>query len=398
MRLCHPTLLLYSGAHPVIAGSEYCLTTTYFQYGGEYYQQREGAAMGSPLSPIVANIFMEDFENKAISSFDGDIDFWQRYVDDVVSEHDEEDSERLLSHLNSQHEKIKFTCEPEKDGKLPALDVLLLRNNDGTLDTKVYRKPTHTNQYMNFNSSQPLQHKLGVIRTLNHRADTNVTREEDRQEEKKLIKDVLAVNDYPEWTHKVVARRETREANPRSNNAPNTRKGHVALPYVPGVTESLQRLFRSHGIQAHAKPYNTIRSMVVCPKDRTPTQERADTVYHITCATCNSQYTGESGQPLAARLKQHHREASPVGRHMRQTGHTIDWEGTKILDREANWFRRGVKEAIHIRRRHPDLNLDQGRHHLPHCWDTLLSQRSRSNERGRSSERSTLATGTTTNT
>ena len=210
--------------------------------------------MGSPLSPIVANIFMEDFENKAIASFDGEIDFWQRYVDDVISEHDEHDSERLLSHLNSQHEKIKFTREPEKDGKLPALDVLLLRNNDGTLDTKVYRKPTHTNQYMNFNSSQPLQHKLGVIRTLNHRADTNVTRKEDRLEEKKLIQDVLAVNDYPEWTHKVVARRETRESIPRSSNAPNTRKGHVALPYIPGVTESLQRLFRSHGIQAHAKP------------------------------------------------------------------------------------------------------------------------------------------------
>ena len=145
---------------------------------------------------------MEDFENKAIASFDGEIDFWQRYVDDVISEHDEHDSERLLSHLNSQHEKIKFTREPEKDGKLPALDVLLLRNNDGALDTKVYRKPTHSNQYMNFNSSQPLQHKLGVIRTLNHRADTNVTRKEDRLEEKKLIQDVLAVNDYPEWTHK----------------------------------------------------------------------------------------------------------------------------------------------------------------------------------------------------
>ena len=133
--------------------------------------------------------------------------------------------------------------------------------------------------------------------------------------------------------------------------------------------------------------------MVICPKDCTPAHERADTIYQISCATCNAQYTGESGQPLGARLKQHHRESSPVGHHMRRTGHTIDWEGTEILDREANWFRRGVKEAMHIRRRHPDLNRDQGRHHLPHCWDTLLSQGSRSYERGRSTERTTVASG-----
>ena len=65
--------------------------------------------------------------------------------------------------------------------------------------------------------------------------------------------------------------------------------------------------------------------------------------------------------------EKHHREVSPVGRHMCQMGHTIDWGGTKILDCKANWFRRGVKEAIHICRRHPDVNLDQGRHQLPHC-------------------------------
>ena len=76
--------------------------------------------------------------------------------------------------------------------------------------------------------------------------------------------------------------------------------------------------------------------MVVCPKDRTPARKWADTIYHISCATCNAQYTSESGQTLGARLKQHHRESSPFGHHMRRTGHTIDWEGTEILDHEAN--------------------------------------------------------------
>ena len=47
---------------------EFCLKTTYFQFQGSFYEQINGAAMGSPISPIVANLFMEDFEVKAIQS------------------------------------------------------------------------------------------------------------------------------------------------------------------------------------------------------------------------------------------------------------------------------------------------------------------------------------------
>ena len=48
---------------------EFCLTQTYFLFQGKYYKQTQGAAMGSPISPIIANIFMEEFEVKALQSF-----------------------------------------------------------------------------------------------------------------------------------------------------------------------------------------------------------------------------------------------------------------------------------------------------------------------------------------
>ena len=47
---------------------EFCLRSTYFTFQGRYYEQKEGAAMGSPISPLVANLYMEDFEKKAINS------------------------------------------------------------------------------------------------------------------------------------------------------------------------------------------------------------------------------------------------------------------------------------------------------------------------------------------
>ena len=47
---------------------EFCLRSTYFTFRGKFYEQVEGAAMGSPINPIVANLYMEDFEIRAIQS------------------------------------------------------------------------------------------------------------------------------------------------------------------------------------------------------------------------------------------------------------------------------------------------------------------------------------------
>ena len=57
---------------------EYCLKSTYFVFQGKYYEQLEGAAMGSPLSPIIANIYMEEFETKAKPPT-----LWKKFVDDT---------------------------------------------------------------------------------------------------------------------------------------------------------------------------------------------------------------------------------------------------------------------------------------------------------------------------
>ena len=51
----------------------------------------------------------------------------------------------------------------ESDGKLPFLDVLIVQNEEGDVKLQIYRKPTHTNQYLNFSSHQPIEHKLSVV-------------------------------------------------------------------------------------------------------------------------------------------------------------------------------------------------------------------------------------------
>ena len=100
--------------------------------------------MGSPVSPIVANLFMEDFERKALASFTAAIKFWGRYVDDTLVIIKKRLIESFTAHINSQHPAIKFTMESEENGKIPVLDVLIARDEQGQLSFQVYRKPTHT--------------------------------------------------------------------------------------------------------------------------------------------------------------------------------------------------------------------------------------------------------------
>ena len=172
---------------------EVCLNTTYFLYRGSFFQQVEGAAMGSPISPIIAYLFMEHFERKTLSTFLNPPRFWGRYVDDTMTIIKKDVIDRFTAHLNNTHPAIKFTFELENDNKIPMLDTTIIRKADGTLQFEVYRKPTSTDQYLDFTSHQPLQHKLGVIRTLSHRANTIPSSEPAKTKEFTHMKRSLSI-------------------------------------------------------------------------------------------------------------------------------------------------------------------------------------------------------------
>ena len=128
---------------------EFCLNSTYFTFQGKMYEKVKGAAMGSPISPKVANLFMEDLETKGLATAPSTPKIWKRFVDDTFTIIQKAHKDAFLDHINSIDSNIHFTYEVSKeDGSIPFLDMLITPDEEGRLNTTVYRKPTHTDQYL----------------------------------------------------------------------------------------------------------------------------------------------------------------------------------------------------------------------------------------------------------
>ena len=119
---------------------------------------------------------------------------------------------------------------------------------------------------------------------------------------------------------------------------------------------------------------NTIRSLLVHPKDKTQDLQKCGIVYKITSPQCQHLYVGETGRTLATRLKDHtghNSQPTAVGDHYREHCHVINKNNVEVLAREEGWFKRKVREAIEIKTIQPTINRDQG-FDLPAIYNEIL--------------------------
>ena len=254
---------------------EFCLCNTYFLFQGQFYEQTKGAAMGSPVSPVVANLFIEYFEHRALTSAVNPPRLWKRYVDDTFVILQQSQKEGFLQHINSVDASIKFTTEePKDDGSMPFQDTLVTPKEDGTLTTCVYRKPTHTDLYLQCDSHHNLACKFSVINTLTHRARAVCSNSELLKTELKHIDEVLSHCKYPKWAidrmlHLQQKGKENRNRRKKGNNISQTnRRCHIVVPSSQCLYENYKNICSKCGVQVHFKGGNTLKNLLMFPKDR----------------------------------------------------------------------------------------------------------------------------------
>ena len=154
-------------------------------------------------------------------------------------------------------------------------------------------------------------------------------------------------------------------------------------------------LIEKYKIASAFKPMNTIRQILVHPKDKRELTDNSEVVYKIPCGDCDKCYIGETGRKLKIRMKEHQDEATEASKkhytraqrkasestqnksaitdHVASTNHTINWDESKIVAREPHRTRRWIKESIHIvKESGHTMNRDMGNYQLPRIYHSLI--------------------------
>ena len=244
--------------------------------------------------PVLANIYMEYFEEMALGSTSLKSSIWLRYVNDtfILWPH-QEDVQILVDHVNSIRPSIQFTMEKEQDNKLPFLDVLVTCTEQG-FRSSVYCKLTFTGQYLNFNFHHPYTVKKGIVCCLQHRAKTISSDTDAYQEEMISLRHNFHRNNITSAPRNIDWRIEDNTQNLTT----------VCLPYVKGLAERIQKICSPYDIRTVFTSGSTLQRYLFQVKPPTEFNMTKNCVYSIPCS-CGKIYKGETGRSLKVKQEEH---------------------------------------------------------------------------------------------
>ena len=163
------------------------------------YQQIDGVAMGNPLGPTLANLFLSHHETNWLSNCPVEFKpvLYRRYIDDTfLLFRDISHIDQFLNYINSQHSSIQFTSEIETNSMLNFLDITVSKIDD-TFKTSVFRKKTFTGLGMKFDSFVPHQFKTNLISCLIKRAFKICSEETAFNAELSYLQKYFTQNNFP---------------------------------------------------------------------------------------------------------------------------------------------------------------------------------------------------------
>ena len=179
--------------------------------------------------------------------------------------------------------------------------VLIIPEQNGTFSIGVYRKPTHTDLYLPWDSNHNLSAKYSVIKTLTHRAHTICSTPKLLQAELNHLEEALGHCKYPKWAiKKVFKQQQLRKENkhkPRTTNK-SIKRSHIVIPYVPSICESIKNIGKKYGVAVYFKGNRTLKNILLSPKDKDEMANKSSIIYSYCCGEidCNEEYVGESGR------------------------------------------------------------------------------------------------------
>ena len=358
---------------------------TAFLSGGKIYEQKDGVSMGASLGPVLANIIMTELERVIVDRLiqSGSIKFYARYVDDTLLLVKPEDVNGILEKFNSYHKNLEFTMDTFDDCVPHFLDLEIQR--DGL---SIFRKETHTAQFVHYDSFTKWNHKIAWIRSLTTRAK-KLCSPSKLPDELTTIRKFASYNGFPKWIVKKVMQQSLQNRRAVDQETEEMDTLYMFLPYTGKEAESivtrckrrLSHLFKKEKKVKFSISFQSTKiSFYTSNKDRIPLLSNSGVIYKFTCPGCKSAYIGKTDNTLFNRTKQHgwSQPDSAICKHFKTCdayndivgvfqsgGLEIDKmsfqtncvrQNTRIINRSDNWLKLSFLESLAIKEERPKLN------------------------------------------
>ena len=161
---------------------------------------------------------------------------------------------------------------------------------------------------------------------------------------------------YPRWAlnrTNISSKKNNRGKNNNinKNSSGNKNIPYIVVPYIKGLSESCKNICRKHGIEMYFKGGNTIKELLIHPKDRNNILQKSGVIYRCKCGrvNCEEEYIRESDRTFPERFREHMRALSPIHDHFNITDHEVSLDNFSIVGREYLSIARTVREAMLIR-------------------------------------------------
>ena len=355
----------------------------YFFFNGSIYRQTDEVAMGSPLGPHLANIFMCYMEKRWLRDCPAEFKpiLYRRYVDDTFllfkcNSH----VDLFLNYVNSQHPNIKFTCDKEKDSTLPFLDINI-KKEESEFITSIYRKPTFTGLFSKYYAFSPKQNKENLIYTLTVRAFHISSNFFKLDVELQFLKTILQKNGYPlsfiEYSIGKMLKKLYNCEEKLNYDVPKA-KVYFSTFYLGEISKQLSNDIKKIVSQSYPqvnlliifKTHSTIGGQFSF-KDKQPQMNRSNLIYRYTCQCCKEFYIGKTDRHLGQRIAEHtgvsartgkpfaNRPKSDIFDHCQKCQTEVLPENFSIEDTHISKNGLNILESLHQKVKKPTIGIQQ---------------------------------------
>jgi hypothetical protein len=280
----------------------------YCQFEDSFYQPRKGIAMGSPISGIAAEIFLQHYEERILKHYleNKRILSHNRYVDDIFIIFDSRitNMEQIHTELNSLNQCLIFKSTTEENNAINYLDLTITRQND-SIHISIFRKPTTTDTTIHYSSKHPMEHKLAAFRYTINRSNNLPLKPEIKQQEENTIWHIAKSNGYPVKLVQKLQQKITVKDNHKALMKQPTQKW-VTFKYHSPLVRKVTSIFKNTTLRIAYQATNTLWQILNVNKKHTNIYTSSG-IYSLKCSTCNHFYIGQTDRDIGTRFKEHHR-------------------------------------------------------------------------------------------